>query len=76
MVREHILHVFNVLKFFFLFFSFFFFLMDWDRANLVECSKSTLKKNVQPYVVKGDMLYNIFIWLLALLRFFMYLLIF
>lgn len=37
-----------------------------------------LEKNVQSYLVKGDMLYmyNIFIWLLALLRSFMCLLIF
>lgn len=37
-----------------------------------------LEKNVQSYAVKGDMLYmyNILIWLLALLRSFMCLLIF
>lgn len=71
MVREHILYVFNVLKFFF------FFLWTGIGLMLLNVPRA-LEKNVQSYAVKGDMLYmyNILIWLLALLRSFMCLLIF
>ena len=71
MVREHILYVFNVLNFFF------FFLWTGIGLMLLNVPRA-LEKNVQSYAVKGDMLYmyNILIWLLALLRSFMCLLIF
>lgn len=73
MVREHILYVFSVLKLCF----FFFFLWTGIGLMLLNVPRA-LEKNVQSYAVKGDMLYmyNILIWLLALLRSFMCLLIF